>query len=67
MAVLSLGIAPSAAQADNGIPFQGAMAVSATVNANTGNTVSCGGTPHSLAAEAHGGGFTSLGAFTFLS
>ena len=65
IAVLALAFAPLAARADDGVPFQGAMAVSATVNANTGNAVYCGGAPHSLAAEAHGNGFTSLGAFTF--
>jgi hypothetical protein len=65
IAALPVALAPAAARADDGIPFQGALAVSATVNANTQNTAYCGGSPHSLAAEAHGNGYTSLGAFTF--
>jgi hypothetical protein len=64
---VSLALAPAAALADDdsGMPFQGAMVVTATGNPNTGNVAYCGGSPYALVAEAHGNGYTSLGAFAF--
>jgi hypothetical protein len=66
-ATASVTLLPAVAQAQGGLPFpfQGAMAVTAIANPNTGNLTYCGGKPFSLAAEAHGNGFTSLGALTF--
>jgi len=74
---VSLAVAPSVARAQPSVsvPLQGAMAVTATVNPNTpGTVIYCAlpappGPPQTssleLVAEAHGNGFTSLGAFTF--
>jgi hypothetical protein len=41
------------------------MVVTDTANPNTAKAVYCGGLPLALVAEAHGNGYTSLGAFSF--
>lgn len=54
----------SSALADEGVPIQGAFTVTAAVTPNTGGVTYCGGTALSLAVEAHGNGFSSLGALS---
>lgn len=57
-------LAPWSALADEGVPIQGAFAVTASATPNTGGVTYCGGTALSLAVEAHGTGFSSLGALS---
>ncbi len=63
----SLVLAPLAAWGEDGMPFQGTIAVTATASPNTGNpsAVYCGGAPLMLVAEGHGNGQTSLGPLNF--
>jgi hypothetical protein len=77
VAAASLALAPAGARAENSIslPFQGALAVAATINPNAaGTTITCPapaspGPPETsnleFVVEAHGSGSTSLGAFSF--
>lgn len=55
----------STAQADPGIPIQGAFAVTGVATPNTDHLSFCGGSPLDVAGEIHGNGFTSLGALSF--
>jgi hypothetical protein len=64
LAAGGLGLLPSAARADGGRPIQGAFAVTAAVSPNAGGASFCGGTALSLIVEAHGNGYTSLGALS---
>jgi hypothetical protein len=48
------------------VPFQGSFAVGAEASPNSGGSSFCGGSPADpLAIEAHGTGFSTLGAFIF--
>jgi len=64
LAALTLAVVPEAVLADEGIPIQGAFAVTAAVSPNTGSVSLCGGAALALIAEAHGNGYTSLGALS---
>jgi hypothetical protein len=65
LVAISIAAMSFAARAQDGAELGGAMAVTATASPNTGNVVFCGGSPLSLAVEAHGNGFTSFGPFNF--
>jgi hypothetical protein len=65
LAAMTVALAPQAALADDGVPIQGAFAITATARPNTGGVSFCGGPPLALAAEGHGNGFTTLGALSF--
>jgi hypothetical protein len=64
MLASALLLMPSSALAGEGTPIQGAFAVTATATPNTGGVTYCGGTALSLAVEANGNGFSSLGALS---
>jgi hypothetical protein len=52
------------ARADEGVPFKGTFTAAASVTPNTGEVAYCGGMPLGLAVEAHGAGYSSLGALS---
>lgn len=62
LALTCLAIAPKAMA--QGIPIEGAFAVSAVANLNTTSATYCEGTPLAVVVEAHGNGFTTLGALS---
>jgi hypothetical protein len=64
LAAGSIALLPPTARAEEGRPIQGAFAVTAAVSPNTGSVSFCGGTALALAVEAHGNGYTSLGALS---
>jgi hypothetical protein len=64
MLASALLLMPSSTLEDEGVPIQGAFAVTASVTRNTGGATYCGGTGLSLAVEAHGNGASSLGALS---
>ena len=64
MLASTLLLTPLSALADEGMPIQGAFAATASVTPNTGGVTYCGGTALSLAVEANGNGFSSLGALS---
>jgi hypothetical protein len=51
--------------AQSGRPLQGAFAVTATAIAGYSGPAYCGGTAYNVEVEAHGDGYTSLGAMSF--
>ncbi len=51
--------------AESGRPIQGAFAVTATAIAGYSGSAYCGGTAYNVEVEAHGDGYTSLGAMSF--
>jgi len=61
----ALLILPSSALADDGVRIQGAFAATASATPNTGAATYCGGVALTLAVEAKGSGFSSLGALSF--
>ncbi len=54
-----------AVHAESGRPIQGAFAVTATAIAGYTGPTYCGGTAYDVEVEAHGDGYTSLGAMSF--
>jgi hypothetical protein len=64
LAAGSIALLPPTARAEEGRPIQGAFAVTAAVSPNTGSVSFCGGSALALAVEAHGNGYTSLGALS---
>lgn len=64
LAAMIVAVAPSAALAEEGVPIKGTFTVAATVTPNTGNVTYCGGKPLNLAVEAHGTGYSTLGALS---
>jgi len=66
LATITAALLPSTVLAQ-GVPIQGAFAVTGAVLPNTGSpqNVYCGGEPLALTVEAHGNGFTSLGPLSF--
>jgi hypothetical protein len=63
-AIMPLALMPRAAQAYGGVPFKGTFSVAASVTPNTGGVTYCNGTAHALAVEAHGVGYSTLGALS---
>jgi hypothetical protein len=62
----AVALLPLTAVAQPGFPLQGSVSVSAEASPNTAGATFCGGSPtDQLVIEAHGAGFTTLGAFTF--
>jgi hypothetical protein len=47
------------------VPFQASFAVAFSGTPNTGNAIYCGGTALPIAVEAHGDGFSTVGALAF--
>jgi hypothetical protein len=64
LAATNLALMPRAAQAYGGVPFKGTFSVAASVTPNTGGVTYCNGTAHALAVEAHGVGYSTLGALS---
>lgn len=64
LAAMIVVLAPQAAVAQEGMSIQGAFAVTAAASPNTGGTSFCGGPAQPLIVEAHGNGYTSLGALS---
>jgi hypothetical protein len=64
LAVMNIILAPKGAKAEEGAPIKGTFAVAASVTPNTGRITYCGGTALDLAVEAHGSGYSSLGALS---
>ena len=62
-----VALTPDGALADDqeGSIIKGAFTVAASVTPNTGGATFCGGKPLELAVEAHGAGYSTLGAFSF--
>ena len=65
LATVTAGFASPTAFADSGRPFQGSFAVAYSGTLNTAAASYCGAPALPLAIEAHGNGFTSLGALAF--
>jgi hypothetical protein len=64
LAATNLALMPRAAQAYGGVPFKGTFTVAASVTPNNGGMTYCNGTAHALAVEAHGVGYSTLGALS---
>jgi hypothetical protein len=58
---MSCAVAPQTVLAYD-VPIQASFAVAFSATPNTGNVAYCGGTPGPIAIEAHGDGFSTLGA-----
>lgn len=61
---MSCAVAPQTVLAYD-VPIQASFAVAFSSTPNTGNVAYCGGTPLTNAIEAHGDGFSTLGALGF--
>src|SRR5215831_18284472 len=61
LAAISCAVAPQTVLAYD-VPIQAFFAVAFSATPNTGNIAYCGGTPGPIAIEAHGDGFSTLGA-----
>lgn len=61
LAAMSCVMAPQTVLAYD-MPIQASFAVAYSATPNTGNVIYCGGTPGAVAIEAHGDGFSTLGA-----
>jgi hypothetical protein len=64
LTAMSFIVAPQTVLAYD-IPIQASFAVAFSGTPNTGNVAYCGGTPGPVAIEAHGDGFSTLGALAF--
>jgi len=62
LAAISYAVAPQIVLAYD-MSIQASFAVAFSATPNTGNVAYCGGTPGPIAIEAHGDGFSTLGAF----
>jgi hypothetical protein len=63
-AAMSFAVAPQTTLAYD-VPIQGSFAVAFTATSNTSDVAYCGGTPGPIVIEAHGDGFSTLGALAF--
>jgi hypothetical protein len=61
---MAVAVAPQKVLAYD-VPVQASFAVAFSGTPNTGNVVYCGGTPGPIAIEAHGNGFSTVGALAF--
>lgn len=64
VAGVTLAVVPQTARAYD-LPVQASFAVAFSATPNTGNVSYCGGTAMPVAIEAHGDGFSTLGALAF--
>jgi hypothetical protein len=65
MAGMSIVLAPKGARADEGTPIKGDFTVAFSGMPNTAGVSFCGGTPSGVVVEAHGNGYSTLGALSF--
>jgi hypothetical protein len=65
MAGMTIALAPKGARADEGRPIKGTFTVAFSVMPNTSGEAFCGGTPAGIVVEAHGNGYSTLGALSF--
>ena len=63
LAAVTLAIAPQTVLAYD-VHFQGSFAVSASATSNVENMAYCGGPAYNVVVEAHGDGYSSLGALS---
>jgi hypothetical protein len=63
LAAMAFAVAPQAALAEE-VPFQASFAVAASATFNAGSVAYCGGPAYDVIVEAHGDGFSSLGALS---
>jgi hypothetical protein len=61
LAAMSFAVAPQTVLAYD-VPIQASFAVAFSGTPNTANVAYCGGTPGPIAIEAHGDGFSTIGA-----
>ena len=64
LATMAVAVAPQTVLAYD-VPIQASFAVAFSSTPNTDNVTYCGGTPLTNAIEAHGDGFSTLGALAF--
>jgi hypothetical protein len=64
LAVMTVALRTRAAQTDEGVPFKGTFTAAASVTPNSHNVTHCGGPLLGLEVEAHGGGYSTLGALS---
>ena len=64
LAALTFAVTPQTVLAYD-VPIQASFAVAFSATPNTGTVAYCGGTPGPVAIEAHGDGFSTLGALAF--
>ena len=65
LAAMIVAVAPGAALAQ-GVPIKGTFTVAYSGTPNTAGDSFCGGTPRGVEVEAHGAGYSTLGALSFL-
>jgi hypothetical protein len=65
LAAMSFVLAPKRARADEGRPIKGDFTVAFSGMPNTAGVSFCGGTPSGVVVEAHGNGYSTLGALSF--
>jgi hypothetical protein len=65
LAAMTFAVAPQTVLAEEKVPIEASFAVAFSATPNTGNVAYCGGTPLTSAIEAHGDGFSTLGALGF--
>src|SRR6202162_536684 len=64
LVTIAVVLAPKGALAEEGVSFKGTFTAAASVTPNSHNVTHCGGPLLSLAVEAHGGGYSTLGALS---
>ena len=65
MAAMTVVLASKGTRADEGTRIEGTFTVAYSGTRNTANDSFCGGTPHDIAVEAHGTGYSTLGPLSF--
>jgi hypothetical protein len=65
LAAMTVALMPKAALADEGMPIKGTFTVAYSGTPNTAGDSFCGGTPLGVEVEAHGAGYSTLGALSF--
>jgi len=61
---MAVVLAPKRARAEEGVPFKGTFTAAASVTPNSHNVTYCGGPLLDSAVEAHGAGYSTLGALS---
>lgn len=65
LAAMTIVLAPKGARADEGMPIKGTFTVAYSGTPNTAGDSFCGGMPRGVEVEAHGAGYSTLGALSF--
>lgn len=65
LATMTIGMPPKGARADEGRLIKGTFSVAFSAMPNTSGASFCGGTPSGVVVEAHGNGYSTLGALSF--